>query len=391
MKVTLVSMVFPHPRAGVWPGIERAAGELARALVKAEASVTVLTTYWNGGEDGDSWEGVKIRRVADSTRRWGKAGFLMSWNVRSFARAIHRHDDILAGSDAIHAFVGLTQPGRLRRLGVPLFASFPHRERPQRLADRLTLAGRFGIERRFLRLTEGVFAGSSTAREVLVQEYGLNAARVHVVPLAVDGARFRPPDAPRPADPARDRPSGIRLLYAGPLIRRKDIRTLVAALPALRERRIPFKLTLVGEGPEVPALRALADSLGVLDRVEFRGFVSEDRLVEAYRESDIFVFPSLLEGFGLVLVEAMACGLPVVTTGIPPMSEVVGGAGLLVAPSDPAAFGEALTRLSCEHDLRQSLGEEGRRRVDERYLWSRVARETLEHYRAAARRRPPGR
>ena len=69
MKVTFVSMVFPHPRRGVWPGIERHAGELSKALVKAGAEVNVLTTYWNGGEEQETWEGLTIHRVSDARQR----------------------------------------------------------------------------------------------------------------------------------------------------------------------------------------------------------------------------------------------------------------------------------------------------------------------------------
>lgn len=380
-------MVFPWPEPGVWPGIERAAGELARALAKEGAQVTVLTTYWNGGHDGDLWEGIRIRRVTDATRSWGKAGYLFSWNVRSFSRRVLHHPEILRDSDVLHAFVGLSGPERYKALGRPLFVSFPHRERPRGLTDRMALAGRFGIDRRCLRAADGVFAGSSVARDVLVADYGVDPARTHVVPLGVDGETFRP--ASRPSDPVPEGSDGIRLLYAGPLIRRKGLSTLIEALPFLKRRSIPFHLLLVGEGPELQPLREQAASLGVGGAIEFAGFVKESRLVEAYRGADVFVFPSLLEGFGLVLVEAMACGLPVVANAIAPMTEVVGDAGLLVPPSDPGALGEALARLAADPDLRAALAGRARRRVEDRFLWRRVALQTLEHYERARRRREP--
>ena len=386
MKVTLVSMVFPHPRSGIWPGIERAVGELARALVKEGASVSVLTTYWNGGQEEETWEGIRIHRLPDAGRTWGRAGYLFSWNVRSFARRALARGDLLRGSNVVHAFVSLSRARRWRDLGLPLFASVPHRERPRTLADRLTLAGRFSMERRFLALAEGTFAGSSAAREVLIADYGLDPSRVHVVPLAVAGDRFTPPAGPRPADPARDRREGIRLLFVGPLIQRKGLRTLVEALPALRRASVPFRLKLVGEGPEEAPLRGLAASLGVAGDVEFEGFVEERLLVAAYQQADLFVFPSLLEGFGLVLVEAMACGLPIVATGVEPMTEVVGDAGVYFPPSDAAALGEALVRCATDRELRSELSSRGRQRVETRFLWQRVARQTLDHYERACAR-----
>jgi glycosyltransferase involved in cell wall biosynthesis len=380
MKVTMVSPVFPFPNAGAWPGIERWVGELSRALVKAGADVSVLTTFWNGGSEEDSWEGVRICRVPDARQRWGKAGLIAGWNVRSFSRNILRHRDLLRSSDVIHSFVGLSSRRELANLGVPLFASFPHRDRASGLSETVVQLGRFRRDRRFFQRTNTVFTGSEAARRVLIGEYGLDAGRVHVVHLGVDGERFIPPGKTRPGDPAREREEGVRLLYMGPFLRRKGLHTLVKSLPRIRDAGVSFKLFLVGEGPEENQLRALASELGVSDRISFEGFARGARVIDWYQQADLFVFPSTLEGFGLVLVEAMACGLPVITTEVAPMPEVVGEAGETVPPSDPRALAGAIIGLARDAARRQDLGRRGRRRVEEKFLWRRVAEQTLGHY-----------
>jgi glycosyltransferase involved in cell wall biosynthesis len=376
-------MVFPHPRRGVWPGIERHAGEMSKALVKAGADVSVLTTFWNGGSEKNSWEGVKIYRVPDARLRWGKAGFIAGWNVRSFSSNILRHRELLQSSDVIHSFVGLSCHRELAKLGVPLFASFPHRDRASGLSETVTMLGRLSLDRRFFQSTKAVFAGSGEARRVLINEYGLDAGRVHVVHLGVDGERFRPPERPRPAEPAREREEGIRLLYVGPLITRKGLRFLVEAMPLIAGESIPSTAELVGRGPEEAALRDLAARHGVSDHVRFHGFVEERDLVRLYQEADIFVFPSLQEGFGLVMVEAMACGLPVIATEVPPMPEVVGEAAVMIPPEDPAALARAVACLARDAGRREDLGRAGRARVEKKYLWGRVAEQTLGYYEEA--------
>jgi len=383
LKVVLVSMVFPHPKRGVWPGIERHVGELSRALVREGAEVSVLTTFWNGGQERERWEGVEVYRVPDAGQKWGPVGRLLNGHIRSFARNIFRHRPLLEAADAIHAFVGLPRSRDLAALGVPLFASFPHREKPERFYDTVGQLIDYRTERRLFPLTAAGFAGSSEARRVLLEQYHLDPDRVHVVPLGVDGKLFTPPSAPRPAAPWDERKQGLRLLYVGPLVRRKGLHSLVEALPLFSRASIPFRLSLVGRGPDEENLRAIASRLGVSDRIEFAGFVAEPDLVRWYQESDIFVFPSTHEGFGLVLVEAMACGLPVVVCDVPPMPEVVGDGGLVVRPSDPAALAAGILKVARDEALRRRLSETGRKRVEERYLWQRVARQTIDHYEKA--------
>ncbi len=381
MKVTFISIVFPYPERGVWPGIERLVGELSRALAREGAEVRVLTSFWNGGEERESWEGVQIFRVPDARQRWGRAAHLLNWNVRTFSRNVLKHVDLLRDSDAIHTFVGLSTPAELSALGVPLFASFAHREVPDRLRDNLTQAGQLRTERRLFQASRAVFAMSHEARRELLTAYGLPPGLVHVIPLGVDGEHFRPPETPRPRDPSKERPEGMRLLYVGPLVGRKGVATLIEALPMMLESSVPVRLLVVGRGPEEPGLKALADRLGVAGRITFAGYVEEKDLVNKYQESDLFVFLSTREGFGLVLVEAMACGLPIVTTDVPPMPEVVGDAALLVPPSDPEKLARAVVQIAGDEALRTRLAQEGRRLVEERYLWRRVALQTLEHYR----------
>ena len=145
----------------------------------------------------------------------------------------------------------------------------------------------------------------------------------------------------------------LRLLYVGRLVYYKGIEVLLRAMaapsPASPGPR-PWRLTVVGEGPLRPDLEHLADSLGLNGAVRFRGYVGDDDLRQAYADHDVFVLPSVsrAEAFGLAMAEAMANGMPVVSTELETGTSWVnldGVSGLVVAPGDSAALGAALERL----------------------------------------------
>jgi glycosyltransferase involved in cell wall biosynthesis len=376
VKVVLVSMVYPHPRAGYWPGIERQVGDFAAALAQAGATVTVVTSFRNGGEASEEHRGVRIVRVHDLSERLGRAGALLSWHVSGFGRAVSKLDALLRGADVVESFVPLPETPALSRPGLRRFSFFAHRDRPARWQDYLHMPAYFRMERRYFRRVEGIIVASAESRQVLVEEYGVAPERIHTIPLGVAPAFL----APAPADRRRAAGAPARLLYVGPLIRRKDLPTLIRALPRIAQAGTPCELIVAGDGPEREPLERLAASEGVAGLLTFKGFVPESRLPELYRDADLFVFPSLKEGFGQVLLEAMASGLPVVCSERAPMTEVLGDAGVYFTPGNPASLAGRVTQVLSHPEQRARLAEAGRRRVRERFTWPAVAAATLALY-----------
>jgi alpha-1,3-rhamnosyl/mannosyltransferase len=146
---------------------------------------------------------------------------------------------------------------------------------------------------------------------------------------------------------------------------------------------VPLRLTVIGQKddryPEAPRLAA---ELGLGDVVRWVGHVTDGELLAAYREADLLVHPSTYEGFGLPVLEAMACGVPVVCGNAGALPEVAGDAALLVDPADPRALAEAIRRVLTDRGLARDLAARGLRRAAA-FTWERAARETLEVYRAA--------
>lgn len=178
------------------------------------------------------------------------------------------------------------------------------------------------------------------------------------------------------------------VLFVGRLVERKGVRVLLDALAqpgALQACRA----VIVGDGPERGDLEAYAAALGVGERVSFRGRISAAELAQAYATAQAFVLPAVLdqrgdtEGLGVVLLEAMSYGVPVVASRIGGITDIVedGNTGLLVAPGDARQLAAAVQRLAEDVTLARRLGEAGRRLVQERFSWEALAARWEEVYR----------
>lgn len=226
---------------------------------------------------------------------------------------------------------------------------------------RLSLGVQARCERIHVARVPLVLATSAFARDRLAHHYGLARDTIRVVPEPIDLDRwsslFRI-TAPRPR-------GSFTVLCVAHLYPRKSLGTLLAAMARLRAIYPEARLRLVGHGPEEEHLHRLATRLGLDGAVAFLGHVSLAMLAAEYRNADVFCLPSRQEGFGIVFLEAMAAGLPIVACQAAAVPEVVadGETGLLVPPLDPAALAAALARLADDAALRWRLGMAGRDRV----------------------------
>lgn len=236
------------------------------------------------------------------------------------------------------------------------------------------------------RHVDAVITVSRSARRDILELYGLPADRVHVVHEAA-APEFRPIRDPALLAAVRRR---YRLpdrfaLYVGTIEPRKNLPRLFEAFAA-RYRRGELQHELVCVGPYgwgSRDLRRRLKRLGISHAVHFTGYVPFSALPALYNLSDIFVFPSLYEGFGLPVIEAMACGVPVITSQNSSLTEVAGGAVEAIDALDTEALGAAIVRLAWEKDRRLELSRRGLERA-RAFSWERAARETLGVYRAAA-------
>jgi glycosyltransferase involved in cell wall biosynthesis len=225
------------------------------------------------------------------------------------------------------------------------------------------------LEGRNARGADAVLTTSDYCRAAIGRHYGVAVSQVRLAPEGIDLARWRELAARTPHTG-----DGATILCVARQYPRKHVADLLRAMPAVR-RAVPRARALIaGDGPEHARLRALAAELGLSEAVVFTGALPDDELALLYRQADIFCLPSVQEGFGIVFLEAMACGLPVVATLAAAIPEVVPDrrAGLLVPPGDVAALAHALVELLARPGQRASYGAFGREYV-ERFDWDRVA------------------
>jgi glycosyltransferase involved in cell wall biosynthesis len=197
--------------------------------------------------------------------------------------------------------------------------------------------------------------------------------RIHWIPNGVNLEAF---DRARPSRAER-----FTFLFVGRLVPQKGVEHLLKACRMLEQRGHEFRVMVVGRGPELSRLERRATVDG-LQNVRFLGVLDEEQLVGLYLSAHAFVLPSLWEGLPLTLLEAWAARLPVVASHVGGIPEVAvdGENALLVPPGDPSSLAERMEAIIEDHELRRRLGESGRRLVEERFTWERVARETLRVY-----------
>lgn len=358
LRVAIVTQAY-HPTVG---GVTEHVSGTARALRARGHQVTVITSRHpgtNGAEPG------VVRVGRNFTMLYNGADNNITLGLR-LEQALR--DDFERGRyDVVHVHCPLSPSLpmlAIRAARQPVVGTF-HSVSQSHLPFRLFRP----ILRPYFDRLAHVIAVSDAARADVLQTF---SRPITVVPNGVDLARFRPGVAPI----QRLRGESPNLLFVGRFDPRKGLPELLAACERLAARGVDFRLILVGDGRlrrdlERRARRTLPG------RVTFEGQVAHERLPHYYATADLFCSPARgAESFGLVLLEAMAVGVPVVASDIPGYRCVVqdGAEGLLVPPRDPDALADALAALLAERGRRARMGAAGVRTAS-RFGWDRVARD----------------
>lgn len=232
-----------------------------------------------------------------------------------------------------------------------------------------------------------IITASEFTRKTLVEKLRLPADKITALHWGVDAA-FRPDVDPAAVQQLRRKyglPSVFAFYPANSWLHKNHVR-LVEALHLLRKKyRSDCKLVLCGQPREGHnALLAAIEAHQLQADVLHLGYVPAEDLPALYRAASLLVYPSLFEGFGIPLVEAMSCGCPIICSNVTSLPEVVGDAALLVNPYDVEKLADAIGRVLRDRDLRADLVAKGLARAAH-FSWERAARQTIEVYRQAVR------
>ncbi len=222
---------------------------------------------------------------------------------------------------------------------------------------------------RVLRSSRVLVADSESTRRDITQSYGIAPDKIRVVYPGYDPDTYSANGSDRPLRSVE----GSYLLYVGNLLPHKNLLSLLDALAILRRRR-RARLIIRGDGQPAyaRAVRERVETLGLGDLVSFQGYAAEGALRDLYAGAVCLVLPSLREGFGLPVLEAMACGTPVITSSSSSLPEVGGDAALRVDPHDAIDLADAMYRVLTDADLRDDLRERGLKWV-RAFSWRRTA------------------
>jgi len=392
MKVLMLSWEYPPHLEG---GLGQHVKELTPALLAADPSlvVHVITPTFTGKITHEVLDRLVVHRLpvsAPSENHYfddveqangplGEAALAVIAAEGGFD-LLHVHDWLVSfASLAVQAASGLpmlttihaTERGRYR--GV-LYSDL------SRAID--------GAERQLVQCSQSVITCSRAMEYEVTQYFGVARERVYVIPNGVDAQRF---DALRIADLSDfraqyARPDEKLIFHVGRLVYEKGADLLVEAAPRVLNRVPKAKFVIAGRGPLLPALSQRVHEMYLTDKILLSGFVSDDDRDRLYVAADLCVFPSRYEPFGIVALESMAAGTPVVVSDVGGLGTVVdhGQTGLTSYPENVDSLAWAIIQVLEDTEAAASKAKRALETVQERMTWPVIARQTLARYREVA-------
>ncbi|MFQ5742260.1 MAG: glycosyltransferase family 4 protein [Acidobacteriota bacterium] len=284
------------------------------------------------------------------------------------------------GADVFHA-PHYIFPLMLPCPGVVTIHDCIHLRFPEQLPNRAALFYARYMLRRAVRQASCVITGSEATRSDLVELVGADPAKIEAISYGCDPIFFQTIGSDvLAATRSEMRVEAPFLLYAGNVKPHKNLDRLLRAFAQLAPDYPDLHLLLVGGDLDGhPSLQRTYQQLGLEQRIRFLGRLPRTRLHALYQLADVFVFPSLYEGFGLPPLEAMASGTPVVAARSSSLPEIIGDAGVLVDPYEIDAIAAGIRRLLDDAELRRTLAAGGRQRA-QRFSWRRAGRKVLQIY-----------
>jgi len=351
-------------------GISRYARELTRHLMAHHRDLDLSLFYVDSANRPPSPFDTLSRQVIHSSAK--------PWRLRVLLNSfLHRPmNHIIGETDLFHATYHLLPPLKNIKSVFTLYdlttVKYPEVHLPlNRWFSRLMLP-------RFLRQADKILAISECTRQDALNLYNLPSSKIVTIPLGISlNPQIISAELTHQIRLKYNLPTQY-LLYVGTIEPRKNLSLLFSAL---KEANLPqVKLVVVGKkGWLYDQTFKQLQELGLESQVIFTGFVPDKELMPIYKLADAFVFPSLYEGFGLSILEAMACGTAVICSNNSSLPEVAGDAAMLVPPNDIRGWVQAITQVTQNESLRAQLREQGLRQVTH-FSWATTAQQTYQVY-----------
>ncbi|UCG36208.1 MAG: glycosyltransferase family 4 protein [Candidatus Bathyarchaeota archaeon] len=381
MKICLLSWEFPPRIVG---GIARHVLGLAKALARERHNVCVVTLDFPGLPDYEEVEGIAVYRTKTEV---GHPNFL-TWSFlfnhfleKQLAEANKKFD-----FDIIHIHDWLVAPSGI---------GFKHfLDKPLVCTMHSTEHGRTGLHNPDSYMIDGmewwacyeamrIIVTSNSMKGEVCGHFQVSSDKVDVIPNAIEAMKY---------EVQTDR-WGVKrrfgvgdheklVLYVGRLVPQKGVEYLIRAVPRISRRLPEAKFVIVGEGWMRQHLEWLADQTGQRWRVRFTGFISDEELVALTKSADVMVVPSVYEPFGIVALEAMAAGVPIVASRVGGLAEVIehDKTGVYIYPRSLDSVAWGVERVLSDPGYRDWIVKNALEAVKNRFSWQTVARQTIDVY-----------
>ena len=385
MKIAFITFQYP-------PFVQGGAGTYAynitRELARLGHEVHVITPRVTGCDKESVEEGVFVHRISFLNRPFLRAlsfWFSLRKDFSSLEQQVGKfdivHDNGLSGFSL-----------NSKAVSCPRVVTIHHLARTTLKAIKVSLLGRVRnprgeiafsplIEPLCMKCADRIIAVSQFTKRDITSVFGIPESRVAVIHHGVNPEDYVFPEEAR--DELRN-DLGINsqqmILFTGKLAPRKGVDILLRALPQVL-KKVEVKLVLAGSGDQRD-YQHLAQTLGISDKLHFLGRVPDDTLRLLYSSCDLFVLPSRLEGLGIVILEAMAAGKPIVATNVGGIPEIIesGQNGILVEAGEEGKLAGAIVKVLSDNSLSRTFGENSMKKVRERFSWEVAARKTERVY-----------
>lgn len=347
-------------------GVELHAHEMSRLQARAGQDVTVLTYRSDSGQSfSDDGDGYHIIRANASLRVFGNTisfsqlfSLLKHWNSYDI---VHAHS---------HLFFSTVLCALARKIRSTPLVVTNHGLVSQTAPDWLQQLYLPTVGKWVFKTADAIICYTETERDQVVN-LGVSPEKIQVIHNGIDTGVFSPSVSPSPKK---------QILWIGRFTPGKGVEYLLKGFQTFAQEFPDYTLVMVGRGPLKDDSIRMIQEMGLEEKVVLKDFVPNKNLPDLYRESSLFVLPSLEEGVPRTILEAMACGRPVVCTALPQLGDIVSGCGVIVPTRDAMAVADALSTLVSDPALARDLGESARARVVSQYSWDDTVMRTLDLY-----------
>jgi glycosyltransferase involved in cell wall biosynthesis len=233
-----------------------------------------------------------------------------------------------------------------------------------------------------LNSADAIICYTPEEKKILIEKYSIPESKITIISNGVDTKHFYP----------KERKSEINnfiIVWIGRFVKGKGVDYLIRAINYLIKESLPIKLILIGTGPENSNIRKLVFSHKLSQNIEFIDYIPYEDMPEVYRNSNLFVLPSLHEGVPRTVLEAMSCGTPVIITEFSHLKDLINGAGLMFPSKNIETLAKQIRNLYNNSELRETMGKTGRSKIIQYYSWEKAVSKTIEKYREIIKKPNP--